>query len=193
MVGQGGNYWVVSPIGAVTDGNAMAARHFYKGELDVDEITRSEAEALALNVAGKPLAKICAAIRSSGGCLTSTASGIDRARIHAAFETLRDEGFDARMDWGRCQSSGWEALPKPLAGVAPRIVFFSQQDAAAFDGDGNIKEVLYLSHVAGAHSAYRIVEVLNENGLRASWDSNLERRIEVMSAKPPPQFYPLPE
>lgn len=179
LIGCGGNYWLVLPNGTLTDGNRIAARHFYKGELDVDEITPREAEVLALNVTGKSLNAICAAILSSAGRVPT--SGVDRARIHAAFETLRNEGFTARMDWGADLASGYAALPHPPAGIAPRIVFFHKQDAEAFDALGNLSDALWLAHAASTSDVHRIVEVLNAHGVVAHWDGDHAHRIKVVS------------
>src|SRR4051812_30885813 len=93
----------------------------------------------------------------------------DRDRIAAAFKALRRERFSANMNLNR--SNGRALIASPPDGAAPRIVFYTRDDAAAFDHRGNLSDdTLYLSHDATTADAQRIVAVLREHGLNAKWN-----------------------
>ncbi len=116
----------------------------------------------------------------------------DKIRVRKAFAELRKAGFTARMNFKRCQSSAYAAIRRPPKGIEPRIVFYHRQDAKVFDEFGNIGDgtPLYLSHNAGDATS-RIVEIINSQGLRASWTGTQARRIEVASAtRPKPTYAP---
>ena len=109
----------------------------------------------------------------------------DRNKIAGAFRELRKMGWFARMDFWCCQSCGCAALPDKCT----KYVFFHNQDAEAFNEEGNIgnherwernqRKELYMSH-GDPGDANMIVAILNKHGLTALWDGDNDRRIQVL-------------
>lgn len=113
----------------------------------------------------------------------------DRNRIAKAFKELRKRGWFARMNFWCCQSCGCSAVPDKAKN---KFVFYHNQDADSINDEGNIgvgwrwrrsghltdEVVLYLTHGEGGDGR-EIVEVLNANGLDASWNGNNNTRILV--------------
>lgn len=92
----------------------------------------------------------------------------DKQKVRAAFRQLRKEGFVARM--------GISNDPEVEEGT--NVVWYQRYQNDFFDYDGNIERVVFLSWDGDAK---RIVEVMEEHGLKAVWEGKFHHAIEIFS------------
>ncbi|MDD3894833.1 MAG: hypothetical protein PHU36_07425 [Syntrophomonadaceae bacterium] len=98
----------------------------------------------------------------------------DKQKMINAFEQLRREGFFAEMNYKDCQTCALSALPKN----AENVVFYTEQNEKnSFDED--IPFIWRPLHLKWKGNAQRIVDVLNLNGLIATWSGKQEEAIIV--------------
>jgi len=123
----------------------------------------------------------------------------DRDKLKAAFAELRKLGWFARMDFWCCQTCGnaaaHEALEKKgISDDDAKVVFWHNQDDDSFregewrswhkDGEKtkDLHATLYLSHTG---PAYEVLGVLIKHGLKAFWNGEGHRRVEVYPSDTP--------
>lgn len=101
-------------------------------------------------------------------CLSIAEERAFRAKITAAFKSLRKHGYFARQNWKCCQTCGGAAIPEAKQ---DKYAFYHMQDDAsisdgycyiAWEGDGNI-----------------ICQALFDAGLFVYWNGTNEQRICV--------------
>lgn len=97
----------------------------------------------------------------------------DYIRLEDAFKELRIVfGFFAESDLAFCISDGWALVPDDREDA----VFYHDQDAFAFDKDGNLADDMAVAHQGDTNTA---LAVLINYGLDATWDGNPDRRIII--------------
>jgi len=97
----------------------------------------------------------------------------DRAKLDHAFADLRDRGVMAEDNYACCQTCGHYEL----AEQADNYVFWHEQDEAAFEGD-DLVDTLSIRFSDGM-TAVAATTLLLKHGLRASWDGDVTRTIQV--------------
>ena len=98
-----------------------------------------------------------------------------RIRLRAAFQTLRSNGWFARMNFECCATCGWAVADKT---EKDNVVFFHSQSNDRLDEIGQC----YL-HWQG--DAITLITVLECHGIKTTWDGdeNTAILIDVSSAK----------
>lgn len=105
----------------------------------------------------------------------------DCDRVDRAFAALEREGVCARQHFTCCQTCGHAEIQDELDGHDGYVFYHWQDTEAAVDGFGLC--LAYGAARPGAEAAAeigaRVVRALEREGLRASWDGSVDRRIEV--------------
>lgn len=102
----------------------------------------------------------------------------DKEKLAKVFEALQESGVVARMQTPCCQSCSWAALEKEEGiGDDDDVLFYHDQDAAAFGSDDNLRGTLYLSHQGDA--AKMAVPALRHAGFDVDWDGTEATRVGV--------------
>lgn len=89
-----------------------------------------------------------------------------RAPIRKAFEELRSLGYFAKENHTCCQTCGFSEVPDEFE----KIVFYHNQDLDGLKEDGGC-------HLSWAGDGKQIVDVLERNGLKVTWDGSESKRI----------------
>lgn len=95
-----------------------------------------------------------------------------KARLSAAFKSLRALGYVARQNFMCCQGCAWSALADKGLTSGDRVVFFHRQDASDLNEFGEV-------HLAWAGDGKQICLWLAHHGLSVEWDGTEEHRIFV--------------
>lgn len=86
-----------------------------------------------------------------------------------AFRELRKAGYFAKQNFWCCQSCAWADIPDDKAGKA---VFYHAQDNSELRKTGSC-------HLAWSGDANEIIKILNDNGVKTSWDGSENKRIKI--------------
>ena len=104
-----------------------------------------------------------------------------RDKLRAAFKELRRIGYLARMNFTCCGSCGGYELAEVLKQKPAKngYVFWHRQADDAFGPDDDLDRTLYLAWGTCDNRAFEIVGVLVKHGLKASWNGEPFRCVEV--------------
>jgi len=98
----------------------------------------------------------------------------DKILLNQAFRILRKQGFFAQQAFWCCQTCGWSAVPEGVKDVA----FYHKQDAASIKHGMIDKGGVY---IAWQGSAQKIVDAMQNVGLKVAWSGSEDKRIRVFS------------
>jgi hypothetical protein len=93
-----------------------------------------------------------------------------RTNLTKAFSKLRSAGFRAHQNWQCCQSCGLDALPKGTTDY----VFYHSQDRENLRKTGEC-------YLAFSGDGYKIVKILNDNGVKTEWNGSDAQRIRMFA------------